>query len=128
LHGPDFGEIIRRGYSSAFRLSERHTPEMHPMNIVNATLEFTAGLQNIERDIINKVRDAGGTITANSFKWHRGKELVPPPRGVIELEITVQGKRFNTALSYEQVMDSWQRIERPDVIAGVGNAVAALMH
>lgn len=96
------------------------------MNIVNATLEFTAGLQNIERDIINKVRNVGGTITANNFKWHRGKELVPPPTGAIELEITAPGKRFNTALSYEQVMDSSRRIERPDVVAGIRDTVAAL--
>jgi hypothetical protein len=96
------------------------------MNIVNATSEFTAGLQNIERDIIAKVRDAGGTITANNFKWHRRKEWVPPPKTAIELEITAQGKSFSAALSYEQVKDSWQRSERPDVIAGIRNAVAAL--
>ncbi len=96
------------------------------MSIVNNTLEFTAGLQNIERDIIAKARGAGGTITAQGFKWHRGKELIPPPRGEVELEIAAHEKRFNTALSYEQVIDSWQGLERPDVRARVRDAVAAL--
>jgi hypothetical protein len=98
------------------------------MNIVQATAEFTAGLQNIERAIIAKVRDAGGTITARNFKWNQGRYLVPPPRDAIELEIAAQGRTFNARLSFEQVKDSWQRIERPDVIAGVRNAVAALTH
>jgi len=98
------------------------------MNIVQATAEFTAGLQNIERAIIAKVREAGGTITAKDFKWNQGRNLVPPPRGAIELEITTQGKSFNARLSYEQVRDSWQRVERADVAAGVRNAVAALTH
>jgi hypothetical protein len=96
------------------------------VDIANTTLEFTAGLQNIERDIIAKVREAGGTITANNFKWHRGKEWVPPPRSAIDLEITAQGKSFSALLSYEQVKDSWQRIDRPDVITRVRDAVAAL--
>ncbi len=87
------------------------------MNIAKATAEFTAGLQNIESDIIGKVREAGGTITAKDFRWNQGRELVPPPRDAIELEITAHGKRFSALLSYEQVKDSWQRVERPDVIA-----------
>jgi hypothetical protein len=105
---------------------ERHRLELNAMNIVKGTSEFISGLQNIERDIIAKVREAGGTIDANNFKWHRGKELVPPPRVAIELEITVQGKSFSAALSFEQIVDSWQRIDRADVKAGVRNAVAAL--
>lgn len=98
------------------------------MNIVQATTEFTAGLQNIERAIIASVRDAGGTITANNFKWNQGKDWIPPPRDTIELEINAQGKSFTARLSSEQVRDSSQQISRPDVIAGVRNAVAALMH
>ncbi len=39
------------------------------MRIVNNTLEFAAGVQNIERDIIAEVYAArGGTITAHSFE------------------------------------------------------------
>lgn len=76
------------------------------MNIVQATAEFTAGLQNIERAIIAKVREAGGTITAKNFKWNQGRELVPPPRDAIELEIATQGKSFVACLSYEQACDS----------------------
>jgi hypothetical protein len=98
------------------------------MNIVQATAEYTAGLQNIERAIIAKVREAGGTITAKNFKWNQGRELVPPPRDAIELEIATQGKSFVARLSYEQVCDSWRQVERPDVVAGVRNAVAALTH
>ena len=89
------------------------------MNIVQATAEFTAGLQNIERAIIANVRDAGGTITANNFKWNQGKDWIPPPRDTIELEINAQGKSFTACLSSEQVRDSSQQISRPDVIAGV---------
>lgn len=68
------------------------------MNMGQATAEFTAGLQNIERAIIAKVRDAGGTITAKNFKWNQGRNLVPPPRDAIELEITVQEKSFKAHL------------------------------
>lgn len=98
------------------------------MNIVQTTSQFTAGLQNIEREIITKVRAAGRTITAKNFKWNQGKDLVPPPRNVVEIEINVEGKSFIAHLSCEQVQDSWQVINRPDVIAGVRNAVAALTH
>jgi hypothetical protein len=96
------------------------------MNTAKATAEYTVGLQNIERDIIDKVRAAGGTITAKNFKWNQGKGWVPPPKGVIEIEIGVQGKSFVAHLSYEQVVDSSKAVVRPDVVAGVRNAVDAL--
>lgn len=39
--------------------------------------EFVRGLQNIEREIIGKVREAGIHITADNFRWHRDKDILP---------------------------------------------------
>jgi len=86
------------------------------------------GLQNIESAIIAKVREAGVPITAKNSKWNQGSDLVPPPRDAIGLEIATQGKSFVARLSYEQVLDSWRQVERPDVVAGIRNAVRALTH
>ena len=87
------------------------------MNIAKRSQEFLAGLQNIERAIIDQVRQHGVRVTADNFRWHRGKELLPPP-SAIELEIKVaSGKTANAVLSCEQAEDSWDRIDRPDVVA-----------
>lgn len=96
------------------------------MNIAKSTREFVNGLQNIERDIITKLRESGIQITANNILWHRGKEIVPPPN-VIELEIKAQGKSTNAVLSREQVADSWERISRPDVSALIRGLIADLI-
>ncbi|MGZ3239370.1 MAG: hypothetical protein ACXWJK_03140, partial [Burkholderiaceae bacterium] len=87
--------------------------------------EFLAGMQNIERDIITKLRDIGVQITAANFQWNRGKDFVPPPEA-ISLEIKGQGNSTNAILSREQIEDSCQRIDRPDVTALVKGCVADL--
>jgi hypothetical protein len=96
------------------------------MNIAQSTAQFAAGLRNIESAIIAKVREGGATISAENFKWNRGRDVISPPRDAIELEIATNGKSFVTHLSYEQVLDSWRQVVRPDVVAGIRNAVTAL--
>lgn len=96
------------------------------MNIARSSQQLINGLQNIERDIINKLRDAGFQVDANNFVWHRGKEIVPPPN-VIELEIKFQGRTANAVLSREQVVDSWDRLDRSDVVVLIKALVADIV-
>jgi len=85
------------------------------MTTSKSTEQFIRGLQNIERDIIKKLRDSGFNIDASNFVWHRGKDFIPPP-SAIELEIKFQGRTANAVLSREQVEDSWDRLDRSDVV------------
>lgn len=43
------------------------------MNIAESTSQFIKGLQNIERAIIERLRDSGVQANADNFQWHRGK-------------------------------------------------------
>lgn len=95
------------------------------MGIAASTAQFLAGLRNIERAMIAKLRANGVQITADSFEWHRGEELVPPPE-VVELEIKFQGMSTNAIISREQVEDSHERIDRMDVIAMIDALVKDL--
>ena len=95
------------------------------MNDSRSISEFTAGLQNIEREIISKVRQAGGTISASNFRWHRGKNWIPIP-DAIELQVQLGGREFNARLGRDQVEDSWQHLERPEVRACVRDCVGTL--
>lgn len=67
-------------------------------------------MQNLERSIIEKVRATGMPITSANFRWHRGRPLIPPPRSIVDLEVTLRGQRFETAFTYEQVVDSARQI------------------
>ena len=89
--------------------------------------EFVAGLQNIERAIIDGVRQAGGTISEKAFSWHRGREFNPPP-SAIELTITGTARSFSAILSREQVEDSHDALDRQDVRRCVRDAVDALTY
>ena len=100
------------------------TPPNSP-DIGKSTAQFVAGMQNIERAIIAELRRGNIQITADSFMWNRGKELIPPPEA-ITLEITFQGKSANGILSREQVEDSHERIDRADVVAMVNAIVKSL--
>ena len=100
------------------------TPPQSP-DIVRSTAEFLAGLQQIERAIIAELRGRSIQITADSFSWNRGNELVPPP-DAITLEIKFQGKSANAVLSREQVEDSHAGIVRADVVTMVNALVRNL--
>lgn len=52
--------------------------------------------------------------------------FIPPPMA-IELEIRVQNKTANAVLSREQLEDSWERINRPDVMVMVKALVADIV-
>ncbi len=82
-------------------------------------------MQNIERNILEKVRETGNAMTAADFRWHNGHPWIPPPKDGIQLEATVQARRFKTFLSSEQVRDSASTIRR-DVAAMIRDAVRTL--
>ena len=105
--------------------SERRMTPPNSPDIGKSTAQFVAGMQNIERAIIAELRRGNIQITADSFMWNRGKELIPPPEA-ITLEIKFQGKSANGILSREQVEDSHERIDRADVVAMVNAIVKSL--
>ena len=83
-------------------------------DLPRATAEFIAGMQNIEREIMNSVRAAGGPLTADFVIWNRGKHFLPPPES-ISLEIKFHGRSANGIFSRAQIEDSHSKIDRPDV-------------
>lgn len=126
--GPFYGLTHEGRIALKDFISEQHTHkrgERAMKSIAQLSAEFLAGLQNIERAIIAKIRERGLPITADSFRWNYGKEFVPPPEA-IPLEIKFQGKSANGILSREQVEDSHSRIDRKDVIAMIDDLVKNL--
>ena len=98
---------------------------MNHMTIEVQTQQFLSGLQNVEREIIEKVRALGNqNFTANNFLWHRGKKLVPIPT-VVELEIKLNDKSTNAVFDRSHMSDSWERLI-PQVSAIVGQLVSDL--
>jgi hypothetical protein len=94
------------------------------MNIAKSSEQFLKGLQNIERSIIDGVRKAGRDCSAQNFKWHRGKELVPPPMAV-ELELRAGKNTVADSFSREEVEDSRERVDRPDTWQKIRRIIAA---
>ncbi len=95
------------------------------MNIAKPSDQFLKGLQNIERAIIDGVRKAGRDCNAQNFMWHRGKELIPPPIGAVELELRAVENTVADSFSSEEIKDSWERVSRPDTRQKFRRIVAA---
>ena len=88
--------------------------------------EFFTGLQNIEREIIAKLRGRGVPVTAANFKWNRGGGVLGPASEEATLEINVHGTLAKAVFSREQVQDSHARIDRMDVVALIDAIVERL--
>jgi hypothetical protein len=95
------------------------------MIMIESYSQFIAGLQKIERGIIDGVRVCGGEIDARKFSMAQGQHWLPPPSAV-ELAIKVGHNAFSAVLSREQVSDSCREVSRPDVVNLVDEAVAQL--
>ena len=93
---------------------------------ITKTGEFFTGLQNIEREIIAKLRDRGIHITTHDFVWNDGKAIVSAE--AVTLEIRVQGRSDNAIVSREQAEGSCDRIENMDVVAMIDSMVERLSH
>ena len=88
--------------------------------------EFFMGLENIEREIITKLRGRGVPVTAANFKWNRGDGVLGPASEDATLEANVHGTSAKAVLSREQVQDSHAHIDRMDVIALIDAIVERL--
>ncbi len=99
---------------------------MNAATVVQRYREFLAGLQVIEREIMKGVKESGGQLAPGNFRWHRGKDFLPPPFA-IELEITTPGRAtVSVSFSMEEVVDSWDQLERGDVREKVARVVEEL--
>ena len=79
--------------------------------------EFFAGMQNIERQIIAKLRGRGVPVTAANFKWNRGGGALILAREDATLEINVHGTLAKAVFSGRQVEACQARVDRMDVVA-----------
>ena len=91
-----------------------------------AVSQFVAGMQNVERAIIDGVRKAGLHIDAKNVRWQHGLSFLPIPEA-ITLEVATNGHKFEATLSRQQLEDSWERIDRGDVHAMVDQAITQLV-
>ena len=100
-------------------------------NIVQSTTHLLQGAQEIERAIKQRLLELGAGPAPNfrwhhgkpldpvpsRFQWHPGKPAVPVPTGGIELQVVGHnGNRSNAIVSREQLLDSWSRVDRADVV------------
>ncbi len=90
--------------------------------------EFFTALQNIEREIIAKLRKRGVPVTAANFKWNRGGGALVPAPEEATLEINVHGTLAKAVFSRAQVLDSHARVDRMDVVAIIDFMVERLSH
>jgi len=95
------------------------------MNIARTVDGFVEGMQNIERDILKEMRAAGITITTSDLQWNHGQAVLPIPESLL-LEINAQGRTASAAMSREQIEDSYERVERIDVVLAIKSLVAGL--
>jgi len=71
---------------------------------------FFTGLENIEREIIAKLRGRGVPVTAANFKWNGEGGVLGPGSEEATLEANVHGTLAKAVFSREQVRDSHTRI------------------
>jgi hypothetical protein len=96
------------------------------MNIPNSAGQYIGGMQRIERAIIEGSKASGVTIDPRNIQWNGGKEFLSLPWS-IELVISAGAKSAKAVWSREQVVDSWERLDRADVRACVRQVVAMLV-
>jgi hypothetical protein len=96
------------------------------MTSEQAEHEFDAGIQNIQQEIINKLREAGLDASVDSFRWHRNKDLSLCPES-LGFEVHVNNKKAEAILARTYLEDSCQKVDRPEVIAIIKSVVSALL-
>jgi len=100
--------------------------EGESMTSEQAAQEFDAGIRNIQQEIINKLHQAGLDANADSFLWHRNKDLTFVPES-LGFEVHVNNKKAKATLARTYLEDSCQKVDRPEVIAIIKEVVAALL-
>lgn len=88
--------------------------------------QFKTGLENIQQNIIENLREYGIEACSDNFLWNSGRKVVSIPEA-ITLEIKIQQQSTSAKFAREQLEDSWERIDRPEVAAIVKRLVAVLV-
>ena len=95
------------------------------MSTPESTAQFITGMQHLEKAIRAGVRERHGDIPSQAFRWHRGKNFLPPPM-VIELEVHVRKNVVKESFSREEIKDSQEGISRPGLKQKIRFIVDAL--
>jgi hypothetical protein len=82
------------------------------MTIVEHTLQTMAGMQNVERAILEQLRARGAQPR---FEWNYGRSLAELPRHAVHMEVAVGASHLDVDWPSEHIRDSANHIERPDV-------------
>lgn len=87
--------------------------------------QFIQGMTAIQRAVVEIARDAGIALTAKHFKWHRGKDFLPPP-SILELRVETSLGSADAVFNQEQVTACWRGVTRDDVRTIVSDLVVDL--
>jgi hypothetical protein len=93
--------------------------------MVELTVHFLTGMAKIERAMAWALKDAGLDSVTPAFRWNRDAAPVPVPESVA-LEITCYARRASVSFTREQIVDCRTRVDRPDVLAAIAEAVKQL--
>ena len=93
------------------------------MNLIESTRQALAGMQKIERAIIDAVRERRVTITAANFAWNRGRGSLAELHDPVHMEVRVGSRHTSTDWLLVCLQDSWERIDRFDVRAEIERVV-----
>jgi hypothetical protein len=95
--------------------------------IVERTREAMAGMQTVEREIIDQLRNGGTQVTAANFTWNNGRSLAELPADLIHLEVRVGSRRVSADLPRVHLEDSHDRIDRWEVRLQIERIIKELM-
>jgi hypothetical protein len=95
------------------------------MNLVESTRQALAGMQKIERAIIEDVRARKIAIAAANFTWNRGGSLAEL-RDPVHMEVRLGSQLTSIDWLLVCLQDSRDRIDRFDVRAEIKRIVSVL--
>jgi hypothetical protein len=85
------------------------------MTRIESTRQTIGGMQNIEREIIQQVRERKVLISPESFSWNYGRGSLGQLPDPVHLEVQVGSRHAGADWPHVHLQDSWDRIDRPDV-------------
>jgi len=80
--------------------------------IVERSRDFLSGMQRFERAL----QDRLGQVEPLTFRWNSGREFIPPPESIPVEVFSRTGRDMSATLQRQQLEDSANQINRPDVL------------
>jgi hypothetical protein len=96
------------------------------MTLVESTRQTLAGMQKIERAIIEAVRERNVPITAAVFSWNRGRGTLAELPDPVPMEVRVGLRQASASWPQVCLQDSCDRIDRFDVRTEIERIAEAL--